>query len=104
MDIETAIKTYPLRLMRKDYKKMKEDSSDLGLSCSAYLRKLIKKQEIKPKPPDSYKDLVWKISKIGIDIKQIIDKAKTVESISQKDVETTVFLLSKIIELMREKG
>lgn len=95
---------YFLRLTNQDYTKLKQQSELAGLNCSDYLRKLISQQEIKPKPPDSYKQLVWEISKIGNNINQIARQANTVGSVSTEQAETAVFLMEKCIELMREMG
>ena len=98
------MRLHPLRLTEKDYNKLKQDSQHAGLTNSDYLRKLINQQQIKPKPPDSYKELAWEISKIGNDINQIKQKANAVGTATKEDAETTVFLLAKILELMREMG
>lgn len=92
---------HPLRLTEQDYKKLRKDSNRAELTISDYLRKLINKQKIKPKPPDSYKDLVWEISKIGIDINKI---ANTASLASNDDAKTAVFLLTQIIKRMRKLG
>ena len=95
-------KHFHFRLSAKEYAKLKQDSSNTGLTCSDYLRKLINQQEIKPKPPDSYNKLAWEISKVGVNINQLAHKANAAGYTSRKDVETAVFLLKKIIKLMRE--
>ena len=95
-------KLHPLRLTDKDFTKLKQYSINSGLSRSAYLRKLINQQEIKPKPPDNYKDIAWEISKIGTNINHIAHNANAAGQVSRDDVETAVFLLKKIIRLMRE--
>jgi hypothetical protein len=100
--MSVCTKLYPLRLTVEDYSKLKQDSQNAGLTNSGYLRKLINQQQIKPKPPDSYSYLVLELSKIGNDINQIVYKANTAGTTTKKDAETAVFLLAKIIELMRE--
>lgn len=95
------LKFYHLRLTIVDYNKLITESKKSGLSLSAYLRKLINKHEIKSKPPDSYKDLVWEVSKIGININKI---ANTASIASKDDAKMAVFLLTQIIKIMRELG
>lgn len=95
-------KLHPLRLSEQDYNKLNNDSVNAGLTLSDYLRKLINQQEVKPKPPDSYSNLAWEISKIGTNINQLAHKANAAGQASENDVETAVFLLKQIYKLMRE--
>lgn len=96
-------KIYPLRLALQDYNKLMHDSENAGLSVSDYLRKLINEQAVIPKPPESFKELAWAISKVGNSIDQLVRKATEV-GISREDVMAVNFLLTKIIGLMREMG
>lgn len=104
MNSEIRLCLFPLRLSEVQLEKLKIDSRNAGLTASDYLRKLINQQQIKPKPPDSFKELAWEISKIGNDINQIAHKANAAGRATKKDAETAVFLLAKILELMREMG
>ena len=95
----SLVKLHPLRLTQKDYTKLIKDANTTGLTRSGYLRKLINQQEIKPS--DSYNKLAWEISKIGTNINQLSHKTKAAGHASREDVETAVFLLKKIIKMMR---
>jgi len=97
-------KHFHFRLTEDGYNKLITDSSNTGLTCSTYLRKLIDQQEVRPMPPDSYSKLVWEISKVGTNINQLVHKANATSHISNTDIDTAVLLLRKIITLMREMG
>ena len=101
--MRSNIKIYPLRLSPEDYSKLMQDSDNAGVTVSNYLRKLINYQAIKPKPPDSFKELAWEISKIGNDIDQLVRSAEE-EGLDKEEIASVNFLMTKIIELMREKG
>lgn len=90
------------RLSEDDYQKLITDSSNTGLNCSAYLRKLINKQEVRPKPPESYSKLAWEISKVGTNINQIAHTVNSSGHASDTNIDTAVLLLRKIIKLMRD--
>ena len=93
---------HPLRLSNKDYEKLKHDSDNVGLNKSEYLRRLINKQEVRPKPPESYSKLAWEIHKVGVNINQLAHKANATGSASGEGIETAIFLLKQIYKLMRE--
>ena len=83
-----------------DYNHFTKQIDISGLTKVTYLRKLIRAQNLKPKIPDNYSELVLEISKIGNDINQIAYQAN-IAGYTQ-DSKTALLLLEKCIELMRE--
>ena len=87
-------------LSNKDFDHLTKQINVSGLTKAAYFRKLIRGQNIKPKTPDGYNELVREISKIGNDISRIAYQA-SVDGYTQ-DSKTALTLLEKCIDLMRE--
>ncbi len=84
----------------KDYDHFLKQINASGFTKAAYFRKLIRGQNIKPKTPEGYGELVCEISKIGNDINQIAYQANVVGY--TQDSKTALALLEKCIKLMRE--
>lgn len=65
------LKKITVRLSESEYIHLKEQSSITGLKMEPFIRNLIAGCNLKPRPPDSYKDLVRELSAIGNNINQI---------------------------------
>ena len=84
----------------KDHAHFLKQINSSGMNKAAYLRKLIRAQNLKAKMPDSYSELVREISRIGSGINRIAYQAN-IAGYTQ-DSKTALLLLEKCIELMRE--
>ena len=78
------------------------NSAYAGLSKAEYIRKLVDGKEIKPKPPETYKQLIYEISSIGNNINQIAHQANTMGHATKEQADNAVLLVNKCIELIRD--
>ena len=65
------------RLTPAEYESLVAKAAIAGLSREAFLRALLEGCQIRPRPPDSYKDLARELAAIGNNINQLAAKANT---------------------------
>ena len=94
---------FHVRFSDKQWAKLLKNSANAGLSKAEFIRKLVDEKEIKPKPPETYKQLIYEISAIGNNINQIAHQANTMEHTTKEQADNAVLLVNKCIELIREK-
>ncbi len=94
---------FHVRFSDKQWAKLVKNSTNAGLSKAEFIRKLVDEKEIKPKPPETYKQLIYEISAIGNNINQIAHQANTMEHTTKEQADNAVLLVNKCIELIREK-
>ena len=73
-----------------------------GLKRESLLRTLISETSVKPKPPDSYKDLVRELSAIGNNINQITRLANSAGSVSTAQAEQLSRLMREVWTKIQE--
>lgn len=74
-----------------------------GQSRSAAVRQWILGCEIKPRPPDSYKDLARELSAIGNNINQIAHTANAAGKLSQAQAQQAAELMRRVWRLVEER-
>ena len=74
-----------------------------GLSKSTFIRQSILGCEIKPRPPDSYKDLVRELSAIGNNINQVAHLANAQGGIVSSQVAELTDCMSKVWHLVQDR-
>lgn len=82
----------------EEYQHFQQQLEKSGLTKADYLRKLIMNQNIKPRLPDEYAKVVYKLSKIGGNINQIAHRANASKYLSQQDAQTAKLLMQKCWE------
>lgn len=75
-----------LWLNEPEYQHMKKQCSISGLSISAFVRKSIMGESLRPRPPDQYAALLRELSAIGNNINQIAHWANARQSVSEAEI------------------
>ena len=91
-------KKLTLRLSEKEYTHLKTQAETAGLKLEPLLRQLIQGLDMKPRPPDAYGDLLWKLSAIETRLKEISCKT----NISDCELCDAVSLAQQAWQLVKE--
>lgn len=68
-----------------------------------FVRSLVDGCEIKPRPPDSYKDLARELSAIGNNLNQIAHIANRTGQVTQRQLQQATDLMRQIWTLVQER-
>ena len=79
-------KRLSLRLSAEEYARLKELSRGMGLKLEPTMRSLIMGVELKPRPPDVYRDLLREMSAIGNNVNQFAKAANAKGYANQEDI------------------
>lgn len=93
-----------IRFTDSEYTDLRNKADAAGLKMSPLIRQIITGCEIKPRPPDCYKDLVREIAAIGNNINQITHLANSTGYVSRTQVEKLAELMKEIWRLVREQA
>lgn len=85
----------------KELQNLNKNCAVSGMRREQFLRQLIMGVEVKPRPPDSYKDLARELSAIGNNINQIAHLANSTGQAQQ--IGVAVSLMQQIWQLVRER-
>lgn len=85
----------------KELKHLNKNCAVSGMRREQFLRQLIMGVELKPRPPDSYKELARELSAIGNNINQIAHLANSTGQAQQ--IGVAVSLMQQIWQLVRER-
>lgn len=96
------LKKITVRLSESEYIHLKEQSSITGLKMEPFIRNLIAGCNLKPRPPDSYKDLVRELSAIGNNINQITRLANSAGSPSIAQAKQLSHLMLEVWTKIQE--
>ena len=91
-----------LWLDEREYQNLQRQCKAIGLTASAFVRKSIQGEEIKPHPPEVYAALLRELSAIGNNINQIAHWANAKEGIDTADVQAAISLVEKAFRLVKE--
>ena len=92
-----------VRLNRQEHRLLKEKCRQTGLTIEGLVRNLTHGCEIRPRPPDSYKDLARELSAIGNNINQITHLANSTGYVSRAQVEQLASLMAQVWQLVQER-
>jgi len=92
-----------IRLTEGEYAALRDKANAAGLKISPLIRRMINDCTIKPRPPDSYRELVREIAAVGNNVNQIAHLANSIGSVSEMQVWETTELLRQIWRLVQEK-
>lgn len=95
-------KKLSLRLSEKQYRHLKKDAEAAGMKMEPYMRDLIMGCEVKPHPPEAYKELLRELSVIGNNINQIAHVANAQQNISPEKNYEAIRLVGEAIRIVRE--
>lgn len=96
------LKKVTVRLSESEYIHLKEQSFITGFKLEPFIRSLIAGCNLKPSPPDSYKDLVRELSAIGNNINQITRLANRAGSVSTAQAEQLSRLMREVWTKIQE--
>ena len=85
-----------VRLTDKEKKQLQRQAENAGLKMEPFIRKLIMRADIQPRPPDNFVQLIREINFIGNNINQIAKKVNTENNVSQSQLEEILHLLGEI--------
>lgn len=90
-----------VRLTEKEHSHLKKQAGNAGLKMEPFIRMLIEGCEIKPYPPESYRDLLRELSAIGNNINQIAHAAN-MQGISIRENMESIRLVGEVIDLVKK--
>ena len=82
--------TITLRLDDSEMALLKTLCNKTGLTTSKLMRHLLHGALVKERPSADYRDLCWRMDRIGNNINQIARRVNTTRSTSERDVEELV--------------
>ena len=91
-----------LWLSEREYQHLHRQCRTSGLTASAFVRKSIQGEEIKPRPPESYAALLRELSAIGNNINQIAHWANAKEGIDTAEIQAAISLAEQAFRLVKE--
>ena len=91
------------RLTPAEYESLVAKAAAAGLSREAFLRTLLEGCQIRPRPPDSYKDLARDLASIGNNINQIAHTANSSGTISYAQAQQAAALMRQVWRLVEER-
>lgn len=91
-----------LWLNESEYHHLQRQCSASGLTASAFIRKSIQGEEIKPHPPETYAALLQELSAIGNNINQIAHWANADQEISRAEVQAVISLIEQAFRLVKD--
>ena len=92
-----------IRLTESEYAALREKADAAGLKVSPLIRRLIEGCEVKPRPPDSYKDLARELAAIGNNINQAVHLANSTCYISRTQIEYLSDQMTEVWRLVQER-
>lgn len=95
-------KKLSLRLSEKQYRHLKKNADAAGMKMEPYMRNLIMEYEVKPYPPEAYKELLRELSAIGNNINQIAHVANAQQNISTGENYEAIRLVGEAMRIVRE--
>lgn len=97
------LKKCTFRMTERELAELHRKAEIAGLKMEPFLRSLIDGCEIKPRPPDSYKDLARELSAIGNNINQITHLANSTGYVSSSQIEQLASLMMQVWQLVQER-
>lgn len=92
-----------VRLNRQEHQMLKEKCRQTGLTIEGLVRSLISDCEIRPRPPNSYKDLARELAAIGNNINQITHLANSTGYVSRAQIEQLAGYMAQVWQLVQER-
>ena len=95
-------KTILLRLTEEEYTHLQATAEIAGLKIEPTIRKLIMGETLRPRPPDSYTEILRQLSAIGNNINQIAYWANATKEVSSNEIHDAALLVQKAFTLVKE--
>lgn len=85
-----------LRLNDDEWEHLKNLVEATDYTTQTFLRKMILGEEVKPKRPEQFRDLLYELSAIGNNINQIARVANARQTVKQTDLDAIQEMQAKI--------
>lgn len=95
-------KTMLLRLTDKEFSQLQRLSEITGLKREPLIRQLIMGVQLRPRPPDTYKNLLRELSAIGNNVNQIAYWANARKGILNHEIQDAAALVQRAYTLVKE--
>lgn len=95
-------KTILLRLTAEEYAHLQTTAEIAGMKIEPTIRKLIMGNQLRPRPPNEYADLLRELSAIGNNINQIAYWANAAKGISGSEIHDAAALVQRAFILVKE--
>ena len=90
-----------VRVTPKEHAHLKKQADNAGLKMEPFIRKLIMGTEIRPRPPDEYRRILFELSAIGNHVNQIAHIANAERHISTEKLNEAVAKVDRAISIVR---
>lgn len=91
-----------LWLDESEYQHLQRQCYASGLTASAFVRKSIRGEEMKPHPPETYAALLQELSAIGNNVNQIAHWANANQGINRAEVQAAISLIEQAFRLVKD--
>ena len=95
-------KTITLRLNAGEYAHLQEQAAATGLKMEPLLRQLVMGVNLRPRPPDTYADLLRELSAIGNNINQLAHQANARGEAARDEISEAARLVRQVARLVRD--
>ena len=95
-------KTILLRLTAEEYAHLQTTAEIAGMKIEPTIRKLIMGNQLRPRPPNEYADLLRELSAIGNNINQIAYWANATKGVSGSEIHDAAVLVQRAFTLVKE--
>ena len=92
-----------IRLSAQEHERLMRMCADSGLPVSVLVRDLLMGVAIKPRPPDSYRDLARELAAIGNNINQIARLSNAAGRVSPVAAQQAEALMRQVWELVQAR-
>lgn len=99
----TRQKKLTVRFTEREYAALQRKAAAAGFKMEPFVRSLVDGCEVKPRPPDSYKDLARELSAIGNNLNQIAHIANRTGQVTQRQLQQATDLMRQIWALVQER-
>lgn len=89
-------------MSEQEYHHLKKQAEIAGLRTDPFIRNLVRGVQLRPKPPETYADLLRELSAIGNNINQLAYLANTRKSASVEEIQEAVVLVHQALRLIKE--
>ena len=90
-----------VRVTSREHAHLKKQADNAGLKMEPFIRKLIMGTEIRPRPPDEYRRILFELSAIGNNVNQIAHIANAERHISTERLNEAVAEVDRAISIVR---
>ena len=86
----------------QEYRNLKKQAELAGLGIDPFIRALAAGVQLRPRPPDTYADLLRELSAIGNNVNQIAHWANARQDISMAEVEEAAVLVRQAWRMVKD--